>query len=1230
MIGQLGTTQKFTSAGNSTTAKTGTITVPSGDRRAMLLFASRGYVNDATSIFPASITVGGQTVSAETAEVESYTTGANSGSILYVADESTIDAMSGGAFTITYDSTLSLAYEISVMVIFLEDVDQTAGVVDSGQLGSDDLYFATRGVELTTTSGDLCFCFGDQKADATANSLYTGMTALDTLTAAAGGDQATKSDQRVDYVVASGAATTCAMTFGDTEIGGAHCVAFTEDEGAGATAPDAPTSLTATKDGSDTIDLSWTAPASDGGSSITGYKIERESPTGNGFSDLVADTGTTATTYEDSGLSPGTQYNYRVSAINAIGTSDPSTADADTTDAVAPGAPTGLTATADGANAIDLSWTAPASTGGAAITGYFIERETGIGNGWSTLVADTSSTGTTYEDSSVDPGTEYNYRVSAINSVGTGDPSTADDATTDAVRTAGTYYLRADGTAVDWETATGPATSAAACMNVSVHNSETFIPGDTIVVSHRGGVFRSQLTVPSSGSDGSPITYEAEDTENLPQFSGADVITTWTEVPAGDEETDGLFSSGIEVGDLTDFDTTNAGGDCEIAASTAEANNGTYSIAMTGDGTSNLVYVQQSFTAIGDGETYYFRFYWKVAAADLQASDYVRMHLRDGGGIRCQINWNTDGSGNLVDVDFNRLPSWGQILNGADISSDFTMGAWNMVEIAYKADSTTGGAQIWINGNSVGSDFTFDTSSGIGIDSFTLGNDASAHGLVDEGVMYFDDIKVDTSPIGAASLGGTADTWSASVSTEPTVVIVDDVVWDQGTDETSLSDHEWYWTSNTLYVRDATGDPDSSGVTIEAAQRGQIVNIASKTWVTLDGLELYGGNEYAVHWDTSSDNCVIENSTVRAMGNDSLNGALNGGSSDNITIDTVTFEDLYKGKAILAWNCEGWTVTGCTMEGVAAELEENFCQFTGDSVHHSDYTVTNNTIDMTPVTATGDCDKHVFNLADYGGTPSPVATGGLVSGNVINCGPSRGGIQIGSSGNSAGDPLLIEKNIVHNLTVEGGAAFTIRGEWNTQDVTFQNNLAFDVTQMFELWDSGNNSDRSNFRFLNNTGWNISEYGARIRSPISGEFANNILWDADVAIAWKNGEVSGEDWTMQNNILGPEGDDVYEHTTLTYSTVAAWESAVSEATDNLSGDPLFADEDGADAEDYQISEGSPAIGAGTDVSLTEDYFGNTVNDPPDIGFYAYPPVTISADMTQGTMRGAHRGIMRGAN
>ena len=88
----------------------------------------------------------------------------------------------------------------------------------------------------------------------------------------------------------------------------------------------------------------------------------------------------------------------------------------------APGAPTGLTATASGTTQIDLSWTAPASTGGSAITGYKIESSSDGGtSGWTDLVANTSNTTTTYAHTGLTAGDTRHYRVSAINTNGTGD-----------------------------------------------------------------------------------------------------------------------------------------------------------------------------------------------------------------------------------------------------------------------------------------------------------------------------------------------------------------------------------------------------------------------------------------------------------------------------------------------------------------------------------------------------------------------------------------------------------------------------------------------------------------------------------------------------------------------------------------------------------------------------------------------------------------------------------------
>ena len=102
-----------------------------------------------------------------------------------------------------------------------------------------------------------------------------------------------------------------------------------------------------------------------------------------------------------------------------------------TTDApTKPDTPTGLTATANGQTQIDLSWTVPSDDGGAAISGYRIEVSDS-GSSWSDLVANTGSDSTSYTHTGLDAGSTRHYRVSAINSAGTGPASNTDSATTD-------------------------------------------------------------------------------------------------------------------------------------------------------------------------------------------------------------------------------------------------------------------------------------------------------------------------------------------------------------------------------------------------------------------------------------------------------------------------------------------------------------------------------------------------------------------------------------------------------------------------------------------------------------------------------------------------------------------------------------------------------------------------------------------------------------------------------
>ncbi len=87
--------------------------------------------------------------------------------------------------------------------------------------------------------------------------------------------------------------------------------------------------------------------------------------------------------------------------------------------ASSPSAPAGVSV-APSAGQVSLSWSAPSSNGGAAVTGYHVYRSASSGQ-LGSLVG--SPTGTSLTDSGLSNGTTYFYSVSAVNSVGEGPAS---------------------------------------------------------------------------------------------------------------------------------------------------------------------------------------------------------------------------------------------------------------------------------------------------------------------------------------------------------------------------------------------------------------------------------------------------------------------------------------------------------------------------------------------------------------------------------------------------------------------------------------------------------------------------------------------------------------------------------------------------------------------------------------------------------------------------------------
>ena len=151
------------------------------------------------------------------------------------------------------------------------------------------------------------------------------------------------------------------------------------------TKPTAPRSLAAAATNvSGQIRLTWVAPSSNGGSAITDYVIQR-SPNGSSSWVTINDGVRSTTGYTVGGLANGTRYYFRVFARNVAGQSPASnTANAIPVNALT--APRSLAASARRPlGQIRLTWIAPSSNGGSAITDYIIQRSPNGSSGWVTI-----------------------------------------------------------------------------------------------------------------------------------------------------------------------------------------------------------------------------------------------------------------------------------------------------------------------------------------------------------------------------------------------------------------------------------------------------------------------------------------------------------------------------------------------------------------------------------------------------------------------------------------------------------------------------------------------------------------------------------------------------------------------------------------------------------------------------------------------------------------------------
>uniref|UniRef100_A0AAY5EM62 Titin n=1 Tax=Electrophorus electricus TaxID=8005 RepID=A0AAY5EM62_ELEEL len=189
--------------------------------------------------------------------------------------------------------------------------------------------------------------------------------------------------------------------------------------------PDPPQTPEITAVTKDSLVLCWGAPANNGGSEITNYGIERRDRLSFRWVKCNKQK-VTDLHFKVTGLVPGHEYEFRVTAENAAGVSlpSPSTPYVKATDTLfkpgPPGNPRILDTTS---SSITLAWNKPVYDGGSAITGYIVETclPGTDEEQWTIVSPKDGLKGTSFTIINLKKNQEYKINVSAVNNEGIGE-----------------------------------------------------------------------------------------------------------------------------------------------------------------------------------------------------------------------------------------------------------------------------------------------------------------------------------------------------------------------------------------------------------------------------------------------------------------------------------------------------------------------------------------------------------------------------------------------------------------------------------------------------------------------------------------------------------------------------------------------------------------------------------------------------------------------------------------
>lgn len=204
--------------------------------------------------------------------------------------------------------------------------------------------------------------------------------------------------------------------------------------------------------------------------------------------------------------------------------------------------------------------------------------------------------------------------------------------------------------------------------------------------------------------------------------------------------------------------------------------------------------------------------------------------------------------------------------------------------------------------------------------------------------------------------------------------------------------------------------------------------------------------------------------------------------------------------------------------------------------------------------------------------------------------------------------VMVDKNFTYCTPNSGferdgnpAAAFGMEEEsysgWGAQlhDVTFQNNIAYGCYRGIYYWNSGiSGAGMENIYIYHNTFVNMSRYSMAIEGTgidSHNIVANNIFYQTNGDFGYTEGN---KDLTFHHNLYNQTPDsslvgsgDIYQN-------------------------PQFTSNPGTNPNLFSINSSSPAINAGAQLNISNDFFDSSRDGNPDIGAIEYQGTTNPPD------------------